>query len=520
MIIINSAAYVISEFRAEFGKIPPCLLPIGNRKLIEYQVPSLKAINEQIFLSLPESYTITNDEQLLLATLAVEIIYVPDGLQLADSVLYVLNTAGNIHEPVRMLHGDTLLDQIPTGMDVVALASTADDYNWETESASLGVELVWCGYFSFASTKSLVRALALSRSDFVGAVRQYCLSHDVAFPLVDGWHDLGHINTYFSSRSKITTQRIFNDLRIKDGMVWKSGTPHLKITAEAQWFRNLPVQLKRYTPQLIDVGTDSSTSAPYYMLEYLPISPLNEIFVHGRNPDFFWKRIFDLTQSFLHDARTCVHQFIDPVLHDEIATDAVSLYRDKTYQRLAAYSSQTGLCLESSTQYGRLQLPSLIAIVERCLHLTEAMGLCPGVIHGDLCFSNVLFDSRAGSIKLIDPRGLTQNNNMTILGDQKYDVAKLCHSAIGLYDYILAGRYRLISTPEEHPTISFEIDERLESVQSLFMNTEFLPGVRGGDILPLTILLFLSMLPLHSDRPDRQKAMLLNALRLYTQYVH
>lgn len=38
MIIINSAAYVIPEFRAEFGKIPPCLLPIGNRKLIEYQV--------------------------------------------------------------------------------------------------------------------------------------------------------------------------------------------------------------------------------------------------------------------------------------------------------------------------------------------------------------------------------------------------------------------------------------------------------------------------------------------------
>jgi NDP-sugar pyrophosphorylase family protein len=57
MIIINSAAYVIPEFRAEFGKIPPCLLPIGNKKLVEYQVPMLrKAYDEQIIVSLPEGY--------------------------------------------------------------------------------------------------------------------------------------------------------------------------------------------------------------------------------------------------------------------------------------------------------------------------------------------------------------------------------------------------------------------------------------------------------------------------------
>ena len=38
--------------------------------------------------------------------------------------------------------------------------------------------------------------------------------------------------------------------------------------------------------------------------------------------------------------------------------------------------------------------------------------------------------------------------------------------------------------------------------------------------MPLTTLLFLSMQPLHSDRPDRQKAMLFNALRIYSTYVY
>ena len=32
MILISSAAYVISEFQAELGRIPPCFLPLGNKK--------------------------------------------------------------------------------------------------------------------------------------------------------------------------------------------------------------------------------------------------------------------------------------------------------------------------------------------------------------------------------------------------------------------------------------------------------------------------------------------------------
>ncbi|MNF05243.1 hypothetical protein D3C80_2049270 [compost metagenome] len=51
------------------------------------------------------------------------------------------------------------------------------------------------------------------------------------------------------------------------------------------------------------------------------------------------------------------------------------------------------------------------------------------------------------------------------------------------------------------------------------MNAEFIPNILGKDIMPLTVLLFLSMLPLHADRPDRQEAMLVNALRLYSDYV-
>ena len=63
--------------------------------------------------------------------------------------------------------------------------------------------------------------------------------------------------------------------------------------------------------------------------------------------------------------------------------------------------------------------------------------------------------------------------------------------------------------------ISFDIDERLENIQKNFLEYQFLEGVGVKDIIPLVVLLFFSMLPLHKDRLDRQKAMLLNAFRLY-----
>ena len=523
MIVINSAAYVIPEFRTEFGSIPPCLLPIGNRKLIELQVPLLRnTYDERIIVSLPHGYELTIDEKALFSNLEIEVAHAPTGFTLAEALLYVLNTIGDIsspNEPLRLLHGDTLLDSIPTGSDIVAVSQTEYDYNWEHEVGGDGSRVAWCGYFSFSSTRNFIRALALSQGNFVRAVRNYSEENIVTFPKISGWHDLGHVNTYFASRSQITTQRVFNSLRIQNGTVWKSGIPANKIIAESEWFKTLPVSLKRYTPQLIDSGVDTETGSPYYMLEYLPCSPLNEVFVHGRNPDFFWQRIFKLMGEFLTDARHCLTNREKNDAHNEIRADANDLYENKTYSRLEAYSAASGVDLNIPTGYGKIKLPNLRDIAGDCIERTLSLSLVPTILHGDFCFSNILFDSRGGAIKVIDPRGLNQKQELTALGDQKYDLAKACHSVIGLYDYIIAGRYQIDRTDSYSPTIRFLADERLLSIQKVFMDSDLLPNISVKDIMPLTVLLFLSMLPLHSDRSDRQDAMLINALRLYTEYV-
>ena len=63
-------------------------------------------------------------------------------------------------------------------------------------------------------------------------------------------------------------------------------------------------------------------------------------------------------------------------------------------------------------------------------------------MHGDFCFSNILYDFKSQSIKVIDPRGLSgDGKEQSIYGDLRYDVAKLAHSVIGKYDFIIAGRF-------------------------------------------------------------------------------
>ena len=59
---------------------------------------------------------------------------------------------------------------------------------------------------------------------------------------------------------------------------------------------------------------------------------------------------------------------------------------------------------------------------------------------------------------------------------------------------------------------------RADALQKIYLDLILIEDLETEKILPLVILLFVSMVPLHSDRKDRQEAMLLNALRLYKEY--
>lgn len=518
MILINSADYVNSEFRNELGAIPPCFLPIGNKKLLSHQVVALReqfGSSPRIMVSLPQNYSLSTNESILLKDLNVEPIFVQEGISLGMALLYVLNTVGYEGNNLRLLHGDTLLGTFPQAADCIAVAKPKDDYIWQSSGKG---DFVWSGFFAFSSPKQFVRALAISQGDFIKAVESYAEEQQTSYINVENWYDFGHINTYFHSRSTITTQRAFNSLRIHDGVVWKSGTPPRKIEAEANWFTNLPAGLKRFTPQLIQSG-NTVEGNPFYETEYLPVLPLNEIFVHGRNPSIFWSKILDLISLYMSESRKLFSSKNNEELLKRIHEDSLSLYVSKTYERLEAYSKQKDIDLNIPTRYNGIDLPSLKQISEECINRTLSLPEIPAIIHGDLCFSNIMYDSRSNNIKVIDPRGLNVQQELTIYGNQSYDLAKLCHSFIGLYDFIIADAFKLEYSDSIGVKLTFNLDKRFKDIQENFMATNLIPEISNQDCIAPTILLFLSMIPLHFDKPYRQEAMLANALRLYSEWL-
>nr|WP_315041449.1 hypothetical protein [uncultured Moraxella sp.] len=519
MILINSAAYVGSEFQAEIGVLPPCMLPIGNKKLIELQMDVMKRLypNEQVILSIPESYELTINEETLIDNLDILVQKVPDSFSLAESVLYVLNIdMSNDTHQVRILHGDTLIKDLPSQLDVISITDKPQKYNWHVENLSSGKSVIWCGFFAFSSRQSLIKSLALSKGDFVKAINLYRKEHKVKLQVIQEWYDCGHINTFFNARANITTQRSFNSLVIKSGVVTKSSENYKKILAETNWFLSIPSSIKPFAPQLIDHGKQDN-DVPYYSLEFLSLLPLNELFVHGQNPYSFWKNIFNLIAEFFEIASAKVE--LDEAEILKIKKSSNRLFEQKTIARLQLFCDEFGYDLNKKITYKSKYLGTLKEIQDDCITKALALPCISSVLHGDLCFSNMLFDGRSDKLKVIDPRGIDEDNNLTIYGNQVYDLAKLTHSVIGLYDFIIAGRYRLAFDDNNYYEIEFGRDKRLKDIQKLFVNVDFIQSISTKDIMPAVVLLFLSMLPLHNDRPDRQKAMLVNAFRLYSEYV-
>ncbi len=520
MILITAGAYVGQELQSGFGKVPPCMLPVGNRPILEYQIEVLRAKfpSERLVLSLPAQFQPSAGHERTFAEHRIERVFVKEGLTLADSVLYAVNATADEGETLRILHGDTLIYDLPDGEDVISTSRTRTDYPWEIETASAEEEVVWSGYFAFSSTRQLQRCLALSGGSFTAAIRAYDVGRPLRRVPVERWLDVGHINTYFASREKFTTERSFNSIAIGDGCVTKSGEHERKIEAEIHWLRQVPRMVKLRTPQLLEAG--EVAGKPYYVLEYLHLVPLNELFVHGRQPVIFWNAIFRHCDNFLAECRRALLALpaAERAQQEDLAQQSAEALRiTKTGQRLEQFAKQRGFDLERGWQFNGQAAPSLGAIFREVAVLARQQPSIPGVMHGDFCFSNILYDSRADAIKAIDPRGLTLDGELSIYGEISYDIAKLSHSVIGLYDYIIAGLFTLQHDGAYGLEFSLHTDAWLETLQQAFLAKDFVEGqYPARDSLPQVVLLFLSMLPLHADNSHRQLALMANVFRLYS----
>lgn len=132
--------------------------------------------------------------------------------------------------------------------------------------------------------------------------------------------------------------------------------------------------------------------------------------------------------------------------------------------------------------------------------------------HGDLCFSNMLYDKRTQLLKLIDPRGSLNPDELYM--DEYYDLAKLSHSVLGNYDFINSGLFDFQTNNQLKIQLEINSHESLSLLQQIFADKVSEEGYDIDLIRIFEASLFLSMLPLHIDNPKKVLAFALNAQKI------
>lgn len=523
--LIMSGAVVGQELAAEFGPLPPAFLPVGTRRLYELQLDALEGASG-LHLVLPEAYPVPPDDARRLAERGVEIVPIPEGLRLAEAVVYALNSVGAGDAPVHILHGDTLIGAPPLETsDVIVGGPRASEYAWAEmavdaagrvtalETTAAGEDghegrPIAAGYFSFSSARELVRSLTRARGDFVAGLNHYLGDHEVRLVPASQWLDFGHLQTFFQSRLAVTTARAFNTVRIDGLTARKTSDDRGKIRAEAHWLNAIPPSVQIHTARLLAHGVDGGRAFYETEYEYLPV--VSELFVHGLLGRQSWMRILTACEAVL---TACAAD------KGEGSADAAlkTLCLDKTQERLERHARETGFQIGKPLSLAGRPMPALTQIAERlAVGLDLTSGRRENVMHGDFGFSNLLYDSRVRRIRALDPRGLV-GDRPGIYGDLRYDLAKLAHSIVGRYDQIIAGRYRATEHDGDFTLEFEEIAAQPWLEAALGEMTVDSVAALSPTIRAAMTGLFLSMLPLHADRPDRQRAFIANALRLYAE---
>lgn len=433
---------------------------------------------------------------------------------------------------VRIILGDTLIrDPFESDADFVYTGEVQDSRRWCVAVLGGGGQIVdfvdkkelhhppyqaLAGYYHLRHGESLQscveRAVADGESEMSDVLRRYQVAHPIQAVPVKDWFDLGHIDNLVDARRRLLQPRYFNALTINPVLntITKVSQHSQKLQDELNWYHDIPEELKLLTPRMI-VNQDSGGHVQITQ-EFYGYPTLAELYTYGDLNTDIWLSILR------HVLRT--HQEFRRYA-GEMEPDLVrSMYADKTWERLETLRGQDenwrDLLSRETVTFNGKTLRGMDTLRDALDRRAEALAEnAPiSVIHGDFCFSNILFDVANQIIRLIDPRG--SFGRPGVYGDARYDIAKLRHSIHGLYDYVMADMFDLEETPDgfraevfadgKPQVIAAEFDRMLKSIGYDVDEIRFIEG-----------LLFVSMVPLHHGNLKRQRILFLTGLTLLNE---
>ncbi|PWW03218.1 hypothetical protein DFQ01_107115 [Paenibacillus cellulosilyticus] len=292
--------------------------------------------------------------------------------------------------------------------------------------------------------------------------------------------------------------RYFNSLKIHSNgtQVTKTSDDTHKLIDEIVWYLDLPDELKCYIPKVHSFSLDRKV--PSITLDFVPGGTLGDALVAEGWTKREWDAAFRCLRQTLEDFASFSGNMSKAYLYE--------MYIGKTRERMDRFLHQCEWARQVHARgyfwlNGKTRMSPTVMLqkgTEEVLHLLEEPQIT--VVHGDFCLSNLFYSPQSNNMTAIDPRG--SFGIRTIYGDHRYDWAKLRHSLTG-YEHIVRGKFD-INVGADSIDLRLELNEdavRLRSRLDSWLQPKQIKTVRI-----IEALLFLSMLPLHKDTPDRQLA--------------
>jgi len=368
------------------------------------------------------------------------------------------------------------------------------------------------GIYCFKDTKLLQesneKAIAEKKKEISHTIINYSRKRQIKSITTDKWFDFGSISSIVKAGHNFFSTRHFNNISItQNGTLLKSTKNIEKLKNEKNWYQSLPQNLQILAPRIISSKEENDEFI--LELELYGYHSLSEMFVYNERPIEDWTYIIDKLLS--------TYQLFKKYTIPSNKVDLVEIYHTKTQNRIAALlriKEFEAILKQPQITINNVLLKNYPEIEEELFLAVEKLinnNNCFSITHGDLCFSNILFDQMNYNFKFIDPRG--GFSKQSIYGDSRYDIAKLRHSIVGLYDFIISGEYFLKQLDADN--FSFEIFANIEkkNLSKYFDKAVENYGFDISEIKLIEGLLFLTMIPLHSEDLDRQKAFYLIAIQ-------
>jgi hypothetical protein len=544
ILIVLAAGGVTQDFVSVLNSGTPALLPYKGRPLVAQIIDNhLKRHGRDVVVAVGAGETRLTDFLVTAfgesANLIVEKID-PRGGSPAETLVSVLKAAeanGLGGRSAFVAYGDIYFetDVMPDGTQLVAFVDRyleSDKYSYfsaasgrykyvkpfangavrpsDSDKLFTDIGVYWLPSVGTA----LGRTICVPLHDTVGSVLAAAFPAQITVAQIDAWQDLGHLDSASRIGSRLMPSRGFNSITVDEarGIITKRSPKKAKILHEVAYYRDLPPSLSIYFPRLLD-SSESESDASYSM-EFYPYRTLSEYFVYFGFPVSVWRTVLGKILA--------IHGEFAAITRPPPAPQAIADYHlGKLKQRMGELDPKSEIArltgmerVEVNGKQRRGWLCCYNDILARMRAMSETA--TNAVIHGDLCFSNILYDPQTGLLKLIDPRG--EFLEPGCYGDPRYDLAKLLHSFHGGYDFVVHDMYGLRQTGENQ--FAFRLFRTPDAERTSSELVQWFKGKVGAEfdeLVLLEALLFLTMLPLHHDHPKRQIAFYLTGINLLSE---